>query len=477
MRTRPRGDARGDDPRSDANFGRRLAVIGAVAFAVRLVFAIVYEQSHGGPGGDAFYYHWQANAIAKGLGFIEPYAWKCWDFQSPSAAHPPLYSLYLSLFSVFGGTSALVHRIATVVAGTGTVLLVGLAGREWRDARTGLVAAALAAVVPFLWINDALLMSETVFGTAVALVVLTSLRYRRSPSTRRAVWVGVSVALATLARAEALLLVPMLLLPLVVVAHRGATAARAVPRARQAGAALLACLAVLAPWTAYNLSRFERPVLVSTGLGTVLAVANCDTTYYGPHLGLWSYGCGRDVNLPDGATNGSGNGRVVSKIDGVSCPPAPAGLADRVDESQSEVLQRRMGLEYVGNHQSVLVRVLPARVGRTFEVFRPAGNIAYASFVEQRGEATARAAQWTFFAFALVGLFAIRRCLREHLALLEIGAMFGLVVVTSMLIYGNVRFRVPFDVVLTLLVAVPLTTLLDRRRRPDVSAGTAPPNS
>ena len=48
----------------------------------------------------------------------------------------------------------------------------------------------------------------------IALLVWLSYRYIRQPTSARAAWVGFAAALAALARAEAILLVPLLLLPL-----------------------------------------------------------------------------------------------------------------------------------------------------------------------------------------------------------------------------------------------------------------------
>lgn len=460
-------------------FRRRLVLVVAGAFLLRLAYVIWYEQTHIGPGGDAFYYHWQANALAEGLGFVEPYAWTCDGVLAPSAAHPPLYSLYLALFSALGGTTTLVHRIATVLAGTGTVLLVGLAGREWRNERTGVVAATLAAVAPFLWVNDALLMSETVFGTTIALVLWTSLRYRRAPGRARAAWLGVAVGLATLVRAEAILLVPFLLLPLFALAPPREGSLPAPPRrerGRHLGVAALCVLAVLAPWAGHNLTRFERPVLLSTGLGSVLAVANCDTTYAGRYLGLWSIACARDLDHEHIGRDASVEPEITGKVGPVFCISYPDGLDSRLgDESEQEIIRRRASIEYVRGHVGDLVRVVPARLGRTFEVFRPADGIVYGDFVENRGKWASRAGQWSFFVLALAGIASARRARRERLPLLEIGAMLALVVVTTVVTYGNVRFRLPLDVALTMLVAISVTAWLDRRGSSGETATDPPP--
>ena len=84
---------------------------------------------------------------------------------------------------------------------------------------------------------------------------------------------------ATLARAEAFMLVGLLALPLAAVGA-GLAGARAGPAGSRwrAGAALL----VMAPWVVANLIRFEEPATLSTQMGPTLEAANCDDTYFGP---------------------------------------------------------------------------------------------------------------------------------------------------------------------------------------------------
>src|SRR5215471_3203543 len=94
-------------------FTWKLAFITALALAFRIAYVWWFDRNNYAPAGDAFYYHYQANAIAGGHWFIEPYAWKCFGQHIQSAAHPPLYPLYLAAWSVFGATSTLWHRIAT----------------------------------------------------------------------------------------------------------------------------------------------------------------------------------------------------------------------------------------------------------------------------------------------------------------------------------------------------------------------------
>ena len=94
---------------------------------------------------------------------------------------------------------------------------------------------------------------------------------------------GALLGLAALARGEALLLLPLLLIPLL----------RRPGGLRRRRGACAMFVVVLAPWTVRNWSAFDRPVLIATEGGETLAGANCDVTYYGERIGTWQYSCAR----------------------------------------------------------------------------------------------------------------------------------------------------------------------------------------
>src|SRR6476661_7912070 len=114
-------------------FMRRLLTIVALGLAVRLVYALV-EGPHLVIAGDARTFHELANSIAGGHGFVRAFDGRV------TADHPPLYPLYLSLFSLVGLKSWAAHRVASCLLGAATVAVVGLLGRRVGGERAGLVA-------------------------------------------------------------------------------------------------------------------------------------------------------------------------------------------------------------------------------------------------------------------------------------------------------------------------------------------------
>src|SRR5204862_363200 len=79
-----------------------------------------------------------------------------------------------------------------------------------------------------------------------------------------------------LARAEALMLVVLLVIPLLL--FYGKNAAQRRERILRAALACVVALLTCVPIVVHNFARFNQPTYLSTGLGSVLAVANCSWT-------------------------------------------------------------------------------------------------------------------------------------------------------------------------------------------------------
>ncbi len=64
------------------------------------------------------------------------------------------------------------------LVGVAVVVVVGLLAREIAGRTVGLVAAGLAAVHPGFWINDGLVMAESLTTLMVAGALWATVRYR-----------------------------------------------------------------------------------------------------------------------------------------------------------------------------------------------------------------------------------------------------------------------------------------------------------
>lgn len=412
--------------RPSRRFWVGLGLVAAAALALRVAYVLVLERTERF-GGDALFYHEQANLLARGHGFVEPYLLEITGRELPSAYHTPLYPLLLSVVSL-ASEATLAHQLASAGIGAATVVLVGLLGRRVGGPTVGLVAAVAAAVYPGLWMSDGLLMSETPTAFFVALVLVAAYHHLDLRTWRSSVLLGAACGLAVLTRSETGLLVPLVAVPACLLATRGHLARPSRRRLGQAALMVATAAAVLAPWVVRNLTVFEEPVLLSTNDGSTLAVANCESTYGGRLLGYWDFLCLR--------------------------PPPPE------EESLAQQHWRDIGLGYAGDHLDRLPVVVAARVGRVWSLYRPGQMIDFDTLLEGRDRRLAVAGLFGFYALAPLAVGGAVALRRRAVPVYPLIAPFALVTLTAAAFYGITRFRISAEVPLVVLGAAGLVGLV-----------------
>ncbi|HZR12603.1 MAG TPA: glycosyltransferase family 39 protein [Acidimicrobiia bacterium] len=427
MRTRAERRAR----RRGLGFGWSLTILTLVAFGGRVAYVLTLRTRWKITFGDSLYYWGMANALARGHWFAAP------SFAPgryvADASHPPLYSLFLAVVPFFKNGPATPTQLMlwSCALGAVSVLLVGLAGREIAGSRIGLIAAGLAVVYPNMWVHDGMLLSETMAIFVSAGVVLFAYRFARRPSAWRAVWLGVWCALATLARSELVLIVPLLLVPLVLT--RADTSWMGRLRWLVAGGA--AIVVVMGPWIGYNLARFKEPVYLSTNLSGTLSAANCHDTYYGKTIGFKSYTCGYDYLIT-----------AANKHPGFNT----------MDQSQQDRLVRAEAFRYIRTHLHRLPLIVLAREGRILAVFKPFQEVAVDHGLYNEERTIGRSLVWSFwvmFPLAIVGSFVLRRR-RTGVPVWPLWTMPAVVVIAVAFTFAQVRYRAPAEPSFVLLAAV-----------------------
>jgi 4-amino-4-deoxy-L-arabinose transferase-like glycosyltransferase len=419
------------------SFATILLVILGVALVVRVAFVMfVARDDH--HFYDAAYYELQARTIADGHGYTDPFQYLPGHSQRalPSAQHPPLTVLALVPVAWIGNelgvadkTSQTAMRVEIALVGLLGVAAIGLLGREIGGDRTGLVAAGIAALYPYLWVNDGLIMSEAFAVVLVTLAMILTLRIARGPTLWKALALGAVCGLATLARAELILLAPLFGIPLLWT-FRGTSWSRRLAVVALVGAGTVV---VLAPWIGYNLSRFQDPIFVSTNDGIALLGSNCPSVYHGGGTGLTDL-----------------SGCIPSK--------APKG-----DDSVASTVYRRRATHYMRDHASRLVTVELARIGRDWGVFRPGDMLSF-GVNEGRPRWVTGLGMVFYYPLVLLGIAGVvllrRRKIRQWPLLMP-----PLVVtVATVVSFGQTRFRVPAEPSIVVLAAVAIVAIVARVR-------------
>jgi hypothetical protein len=308
-----------------------------------------------------------------------------------------------------------------------------------------------------------------VLSTAVA--VLLAYRFWDTPRVRNAVFMGLGIAFAAMSRAEAISLFPFLAVPFgFLVTRKGGSKVQWKRGAKYAVASCIAGGLLILPWVAYNLTRFEHPVFLSNGAGSVLMTSNCDSyvpagepeagayrgTYHGTYVGYWSIYC---------------TGGLDAKLDRYYSPEKAAYYKEQLgnipgtdinffgDESTHEVAWRAVGTADLKHHLRQMPWVVVLRVGRMWDFFRPEQNIFLNGVLEGRGEWQSRLATYEYFpllALSIGGLVLLRRRRVPILPFLAIALTITITAATS---FGITRYRAPVDAMLPVLAGGTLAWL------------------
>ena len=384
-------------------------------------------------GGDAFFYHLGARLLVEGHGFIEPAPFINGVVEQ-SASHPPLYLLWLAIPTSVGLDGPVSHMLWSSVVGVGTVVFVGLTGREVAGARAGLIAAVMAAVYPNLWIFDGFVVSETMAIFMAMLSVYLAYRFLRAPSFWRAAGLGLSCGIAALARAELVLLLPLLVLPCVLFTRR----TDEMQKLKELAAAGVAAVIAMGPWIGFNLVRFEKPVFLSSGLEPTMLGANCDTTYYGNLTGYFSPDCTEKA------------AREYKRGD---------------DQSERNEISRRVVFDYISDHKARAPVVVFARWGRITGLYRPWNQVQLDRVIEGREGWAALASLFSFYAVALLaiaGAVIVRR--RRRVPLFPLLVPPGIVLFAVAISLGSNRYRASAEGALVVLAAVAIDRAVQAMR-------------
>jgi 4-amino-4-deoxy-L-arabinose transferase-like glycosyltransferase len=401
-----------------------LVLFAAVVIRVFFIFAVSHHER---TFYDATYYRYAAVQVADGEGF------RSVSFLGkgrPDAPHPPLTVLVLTPAAWLFGPDDLPMRFTMTLVGLASIVVIAMIARAVGGERAGLIAAFLAAVYPNLWVNDGLIMSESISALTVGLTILLTYRLVVRPTPARAAAVGAACGLAVLTRAEVALLLPLVIAPAIVMVRRVSWKGRA----GLLGVVTIVATVMLVPWVAYNLSRFEKPVLLSNGDGGAILGANCRETYYGSGVGGWNLACSER-----GVTRG--------------------------DASDDDVSSRRLAFRYMADHVGRLPVVMAARMGRTWSVYRPL-QLARETRIEGRPRAVSIAGLAMFYllAPAVVGGVVVLR--RRRVTPIPLFGTIVMVTLIAALVRGEVRFRTPAEVGIVVLAAVAIDAMAFRYKRP-----------
>ena len=381
--------------------------------------------------GDAVYYDLQADLLRHGLWFISPYDAVYKLGIDPSASHPPVTTLVLALADVLGASSWTSHMAVMGVVFVAAVFVAGLVGKALAGGRAGVLVALVVAVYPYLWVNSAAVLAETLVILLMALLLWAVLRFWKQPRWTVAAEIGVYLGLAALTRTELVLLVVLIGIPIVLLC-------RTVPLRKRPillVAMGVAFVVIVGPWVGRNMVVFHHREYLSSQGGVTLATANCDISYYGNLEGWWSFKCHDKVRVPAGA-----------------------------DESDVDKVMRRAGETYIKRHAGRALAVVGIRVLRTWNFYRPIQQTQM-DRLDARPLDVSQAGLVCYYVLAPLAVAGAVILRRRRVLVFPLVALIVMATISVVLTYANGRYRVEGDLAVAILAGITLDALVGAAAR------------
>ncbi len=360
-----------------------------------------------------------------------------------SAYTQPVYAWFLAGLYWPLERSWPVVGLAQIALSVATALLVLEIGRRLSSVRTGVIAALVATLHPYLVWHDVHVNREIVDGFLLAAIVLLALVAHDRRSVRLALAAGALSGLALLANAR------LVLLP-VVIAVFAVWRIRPPRRATAVGVlAVAAAAAVLVPWIARN-----------------QAVIGCATITTDTRA-LWK------ANNPATYDVLAGGGWIDDVPDLPGVPPWPeraaaisVAAAKAVDECSQASFYRDEVFDFWRDQPGEKAHLAVQAVGMLWSPFLSveADDAAQQGLADLAQRTVEPGFVLALYALALWGAF-----LAPTRFVVLAGALLGLNTVAAMVFAGTVRYRAPWDFLLALLAAFALErawSLVREARRP-----------
>jgi 4-amino-4-deoxy-L-arabinose transferase-like glycosyltransferase len=364
----------------------------------------------------------------------------------PSAYTQPLYGWFLiPVYWIFGRSWESIG-IAQIVLAVVTALLVFEIGRRISNPRTGLAAAAIATLNPYLIWHDVHVNREIVDQVCAAGLVLLTLVVAQRPRRRTAVALGVVAGLAILGNTR------LVFVPVLCALYLVWRLPRTWRTAALAGLVIAGSAVAIAPWLVRN--KVSVGCFAITTDGRALWKANNTQTYGLLSSGQW--------------------------IDNVQHPPRPAdayytpeeawvayerpgghALGRRLypDECRQMAFFEHLTFVYWRDHpgQKAKLMALSTKLLWQPNVFETTGRNGAGTNLDIGRRFAEPVYMWVLYALAAAGLFLAPRAF-VALALLLLAYQTA----AALAFVGATRYRVAWDFLLALLAAAALRRLVQR---------------
>ena len=352
-----------------------------------------------------------------------------------AAEHPPLYIVLLAAESCIGlHTYTRPPGAVTCLHGHVTIVIIGYTARELFGKGAGIFAAVIVAIYPYFWFNDGGVLSEGTAQLTTALTVLCAYRFWQRRTVGSACWLGVGIALATLSRAEAILLPVLMMVPMVL-------------------------------WMKKMAWKRRITLILASGLTTVVVLGAVGRLQ---PVALRQAGDGQQRlrrhpavgQLPD----------HVLRARSAATGPQSASSTSRASTATCRCRPQIYRKDALDLHQGPRERELPmltlAREGRTWGWYRPGQNVQLDSSIETKPLNWGRFGLVMLYSLEIASIFGVFVMRRRKIPVTPLIALIVNVVISTALTFGQSRYRASAEVALVLMATAGFAGLLGDHRTP-----------
>ena len=400
---------------------RKFLIIALISLAALIPRIAVSLNVNGAAWPDSWAYVSIANSLVSGHGYsFESAVNKNAEYRAP------LYPLFLSMVFKFTGNNIFFVQLFQSLFGVITCLLVYGVGRRLFNDKTGLLAAILACVYPFLVYISSILVTEQLFVLFLLLSIYFLIRGRDDLRYVFILAAGISLGLGALTRPSVLAFVPFCGMYLFFrpVNNRG--------RCLAAAALLfLSTLLTISPWTIRNYIKHGEFILISTAGGESFWLGNND-------MAKGNDSAAQLAGLPE---------EILSQLSESSSPKT------------AEEVYWRAGIDWVEKHPK---RFLELYMEKLINFWRITPDHITNIYRQKWIRYGCAAILVPLYLFSIIGMLGNRYRYRDHMILYFALLSFPL---GLSLFITSFRFRIPLDPVLLLFAASALLRILPKNSR------------
>lgn len=398
-----------------------------LALAVRLVYNLTVARNYTPEHDSLSYYLIGVHIVTEHCFCVQP--------NMPTAYRAPFWPAIIAGIVVLFGQHAELPRYFLCLVGSGTCVLVYLFARDLFGWRIGLLAGAVAAIYPELYIYDGWLYTESLYIFLFFAFCYAVYRLQKDRKRVNWIWCGVLLGMLSLTRPNGILVLALFVFWAAVMIWRKVLPWQLLAKSAL-GITVITAIFII-PWTIRNYNVSHAFIPVATGDGTVLLGAYNPQTAYLP-------------SYPGGVP-----GTWINPL--VSSPAIAHKYPDfcvPTCEVARDTYFKDAAIQWIKNNLRLMPHMLKLHIINMWQPATYEADLPVDKYFWQRSSNIVLKMMETFpIAIFILAGFGLVLTLRRWREFFFLYLMILMTIVQCVVFYGIPRFRAPIEPIFILLGA------------------------